>query len=140
MSVSLVKISPTTVVYSAGHNTPGYSPDPESIAYFATIEAARIYLADELDQLADSLMLDPFIADDESGLWASVAASAELVKSDRDGDVAATIRTWGGWATHEDTGQTLPTAYWINATTLGEAFAGDTSSDEYLDLIEDLQS
>lgn len=44
MSVSLVKITPATIVYVVGHNHAGYLPEGD-VAVFATIDAARAHLA-----------------------------------------------------------------------------------------------
>jgi hypothetical protein len=141
MSVSLVKvpaISPATIVYVAGHNTAGYSPDGEPAA-FATIDAARSYLADELDRLADFLY-DTELADDDTELADSVAASVEMVKADTDGDIAWSVAHHGGWSTFEDDGRSLPTVYWIHAAPIGDVFGDDTESDEYLTLIDEIAS
>lgn len=137
MTVSLIKISPATVVYTVGANIPGYLPESD-VAVFADVESARIYLADELDQLADYLadVESDGDGDDTESLSASVAGSVGYVKSDPDRDIAWSIQRHGGWTTYEETGRSLPTAYWIHASTLGEAFGDDTDSDEYLDVVD----
>lgn len=138
MSVSLVKISPATIVYTVGSNVPGYSPESD-VAAFATIDDARSYLADEIDQLADYLAdveSDTAAEDGEDFELSNYAlALVELVKSDRDGDITANVNA-GGWTTYIETGRSLPTAYWIHASTLGEAFGDDTDSEEYLDVVD----
>lgn len=134
MTVSLVKITPDTVVYTVGHNLGGYSPDPDHVMVAATIDDARAILAGELDRLADFLA-DTEIADDDTEELDSLSADVEYVKSDPDGDVAWAIQRHGGWSTAAD-GE----VYWIQASTLGEAFGDDTESDEYLDAVDALLS
>jgi len=140
MTVTLVKVTPGTIVYTVGSNVPGYLPESD-VAVFASIESARIYLADELDQLADYLAdvesddtdTDP----DESSMSDYVSAMVEIVKHDTDGNVTAWI-TSGGWTTYIETGRSLPTAYWINAVTIADAFGDDTDTDEYHDLVSEI--
>src|SRR6478735_9095687 len=120
MSVSLVKR-----YFTAGWSTPGCLPDSPA-ALFVTLDDARAYLADELDRASDELFelelenalldyranQDEYLADATTAHAdsASMSASAELVRSDRDGDIA-----WrGGWSTIEPDGY----AYWIEPASL----------------------
>lgn len=160
MSVSLVKITAASHVFTVGHNTAGYLPESD-IAVFATLADARAYLADELDRASDALFEQElesaredyadagtaaqveavYVAnvDEVHAGSTSIRASAELVKSDTDGDIAWATRLLGGsWATFEDEGNGIDTVYWIARTSLGLAFGGDTSSDEYLDVVDAL--
>lgn len=131
-----MSIGPATTVFVTGYNTAGYSPNPDTLVVHATVEAARACLASELDDAADYVAESGEDGADE--LSASIAASAELVKSDRDGDVAWSVVQRGSWSTMEDTGRGIDSSYWINASTLGEAFGDDTDSDEYHDVVEAL--
>lgn len=115
-TVSLVK-----VYFTAGWNMPGYLPESDP-TIFTNLDDARAYLADELDRAADELFqleFDNALQDaHETGEWATVEdahgdsasmnATAEIVRNDRDGDV-----TWsamrGGWSTIEPDGY----AYYI---------------------------
>jgi hypothetical protein len=135
MSVTLVKITPATIVYVVGFAYGPYLPDSDSVTVCATVEAARMALADELDRGADSLaeMSDD---DGDNDSVSSISASAELVKSDRDGDVAASVARHGGWTTVEPDGY----SYWVHASTLGTVFGDDVESDDYLDVVDALRT
>jgi len=133
MSVSLVKITPATVVYVVGYSYGPYSPDPDHVHAYATIASAREALADELERAAEhcaDMATDEF----EDMASASIAGSAELVKSDRDNDVTYSVIHYGGWSTSEPDGYN----YWINAAPIGQVFGDDTDSEEYLDLVDEL--
>jgi hypothetical protein len=152
MSVSLVKvptISPTTIVYVVGYSMGGYSPDPDHVHAYATLDDARSALADELERAAD-LTFDNELedarqdyaseADYSADIMAaheastSLSGSAELVKSDRAGDIAASVTRHGGWSTSEPDGY----VYWLDAVTIGHVFGDDTESDEYLTLVDEI--
>lgn len=105
MSVSLVK-----VYFTAGWSMPGCLPESEP-TLFTSLDAAREYLASELERAADDAAQSIGWDDDGQAEQdsASMSASAELIRGDRDGDV-----TWsamrGGWSTIEPDGY----AYWID--------------------------
>jgi len=130
MSVSLVKVRPSTTVYVVGYAYGPYLPDTDNLTVWSTVEAAREALADELDRAATDLQ---DAEDDE--MSTSISATAEYVRRDSF-DVAYGIAKQGGWATTEVDGYT----YWLHRTTLGAVFGDDTDSDEYLDLIDEITS
>lgn len=151
MSVSLVKISPATIVYVVGYAYGPYMPDPDSLHVAVTIDDARSAMADTMQRAADGLweveMVNAredyaseadYAADMESAHEGSTAlcAMAEIVKSDREGDVTASITRHGGWSHAGDDDY----SYWIDASTLGDVFGDDTESDEYLDVVDALLS
>lgn len=119
-TVSLVK-----VYFTAGWSMPGCLPESPA-ALFTTLTDARAYLADELDRASDEMFateldnarldyagdLDAYQADIDAAHAdsASMSGSAELIRSDRDGDIRAT----GGWSTIEPDGY----AYWIERASL----------------------
>jgi len=133
MSVSLVKITPATIVYVVGYAYGPYSPDPEHLTVCADITSAREALAYEMERAADQcaeMASDEF----EDTASASIAASAEMVKSDRDGDVTYSVKRYAGWSTVEPDGYT----YWIHAESLATVFGDNTDTAEYEDVIDAL--
>lgn len=150
MTVSLVKITPDTIVYAVGFNMSGcFLPDSESHVC-ATLDAARSALADELTSAADAMWdselataQDTYTSEDEYNAHfseahegsTSISGSAEIVAGNEGGDVAWSVERTGGWSTIEPDGY----VYFIHAVTLADAFGDDTESDEYLDVIDALQ-
>jgi hypothetical protein len=149
MSVSLVKITPATVVYVVGYAYGPYMPDGDHLTVCTTIDAAREALAYELERAAEltweqemNTARDEYA--DEADYSAhleeaheastSISGSAELVKSDRDGDVTYQVTRFDGWATGEPDGY----SYWIHASTLGEVFGDNTDTAEYWDVVDAL--
>ena len=137
MTVSLVKsppITPATVVYVVGYTYGPFMPNPDSVAVYATIDAAREALADDLTRAAEiAAEQASYDGDDfDNEAAASISASAELVTNDRDGDITWAIQRHGGWLTVEPDGYT----YYLETATLADVFGDDTASDKYLDLID----
>lgn len=110
-------IDPDQEIWIAGHNDPGYSPDPDSVVAFATQDAARSYVADEIERLADGLDADAYTIDEPDELADSARADAENVRGNADQDFS------DEFSIQVEDGRSLPTVFWVQRSTLGERYA-----------------
>jgi hypothetical protein len=125
-------IDPNQEIWVAGHNDVGYSPDPDSVVAFATQEAARGHVADEIERLADGLDAVAWDTDEPDELADGAHADAENVRGNADQDYG------DEFSVQVEDGRSLPTSFWVQRSTLGERY-GDLAATE-LDQNEEFQS
>jgi hypothetical protein len=127
-------IDPTQTIWVAGYNDVGYSPDPENVAVFATQAAARDYIADEIERVADGLDAVAWETDEPDELADGAHADAENVRHNADHDFE------DDFYIHVEDGRSLPTSFWVQASTLGQTFGdGGTLDLEKLDKDDQFQ-
>lgn len=124
-------IDPNQAIWVAGHNDLGYSPDPDNVTAFATQAAARDYIADEIERLADGLDAVAWDTDEPDELADSAHADAENVRHNADQDYG------DEFSVHVEDGRALPTSFWVQRSTLGERY--DLNQDDRMALPPELE-
>ena len=137
--VCLVKGS--HVVYVVGYNMGGYSPDPDHLTVCATLDDARLIMADMIDRFIDqeSESLEDWeveeyqTAENESAwLWEGHGYADAMREM-----VLPNSRSWGEVGDDSGTSVTLEDTrgygqtYWIDRSTIAEAF-GPTWHDDIM--------
>jgi hypothetical protein len=125
-----------TAVYTVGYNVGGYSPDPDSVSVVATLETARAILADMIDRFVDheseSFDESDVSEDNRASGWlwdghGFADASMEAVKPGSN--------TWeevgndSGCSVYVEDSAGYGHTYWIDRSTIAEAFGSDWHAD-----------
>lgn len=130
-------LAPDTEVWTTGSNQPGCLPNPDDVRVFATQKAARLDVADRIDELADALQEQEVVPEDPSEpldeLDSFVAtAQAENVRHNADLDYSQAFAVQVDNSTHS------PEVVWAQPSTVQDVFGDDRSSEGYLDLADEV--
>jgi hypothetical protein len=139
-------LAPTDEVWTTGINQIGHLPNPDDVRVFATQDAARLNVADRIEELATT-MLDEEVAtggidyvdqasfdSDTDRPSFAAGAQAENVRHNADLDYSQ------AFAVQVDNDTHSPEVVWAQPSTVRDVFGDDRSSEEYLELADEVAS